>query len=133
MPDESKRTRTVRVATYNIHRGRGLDGRTKLERIASVLAAGESYPSWQQAQQWLGLTRRGIRGIGLAPLTEIPEGSTPWAIETGEPVTAPDGEGPQLTRTVVEQEGDGESVADDPAASQAEAAPASDAPDAEVQ
>jgi len=37
--DESKRTRTVRVATYNIHRGRGLDGRTRLERIAGVLAA----------------------------------------------------------------------------------------------
>ena len=39
MPDESKRTRTVRVATYNIHRARGLDGRTRLERIASVLAS----------------------------------------------------------------------------------------------
>lgn len=39
MPDESKRTRQVRVATYNIHRGRGLDGRTKIERIASVLAS----------------------------------------------------------------------------------------------
>ena len=39
MADESKRTRTVRVATYNIHRGRGLDGRTRLERIAGVLAA----------------------------------------------------------------------------------------------
>src|SRR5688572_21296956 len=39
MADESKRTRTVRVATYNIHRARGLDGRTRLERIASVLAS----------------------------------------------------------------------------------------------
>jgi len=37
--DEPKRSRTVRVATYNIHRGRGLDGRTRLERIASVLAS----------------------------------------------------------------------------------------------
>src|SRR6188768_2354996 len=36
--DEPKRARTVRVATYNIHRGRGLDGRTRLERIAAVLA-----------------------------------------------------------------------------------------------
>jgi endonuclease/exonuclease/phosphatase family metal-dependent hydrolase len=36
--DEPMRTRTVRVATYNIHRGRGLDGRTRLERIAGVLA-----------------------------------------------------------------------------------------------
>ena len=38
MPDEAKRTRQLRVATYNIHRGRGLDGRTRIERIASVLA-----------------------------------------------------------------------------------------------
>ena len=29
----------MRVATYNIHRGRGLDGRTRLERIAAVLAS----------------------------------------------------------------------------------------------
>ena len=36
--DEPKRTRTVRVCTYNIHRARGLDGRTRLERIAGVLA-----------------------------------------------------------------------------------------------
>ena len=39
MADEAKRTRSVRVATYNIHRGRGLDGRTRLERIAAVLAS----------------------------------------------------------------------------------------------
>lgn len=39
MADASKRARTLRVATYNIHRGRGLDGRTRLERIAGVLAA----------------------------------------------------------------------------------------------
>lgn len=39
MADESKRTHAVRVATYNIHRGRGLDGRTRLERIAGVLAS----------------------------------------------------------------------------------------------
>ena len=32
------RSRTVRVATYNIHRGRGLDGRTRIGRIAAVLA-----------------------------------------------------------------------------------------------
>lgn len=39
MADDSKRTRAVRVATYNIHRGRGLDGRTRIERIAGVLAS----------------------------------------------------------------------------------------------
>src|SRR3954469_1591831 len=31
--------RTFRIATYNIHRCRGLDGRTRPERIASVLRA----------------------------------------------------------------------------------------------
>jgi endonuclease/exonuclease/phosphatase family metal-dependent hydrolase len=36
--DDPTRTRNVRVATYNIHRARGLDGRTRLERIAAVLA-----------------------------------------------------------------------------------------------
>lgn len=30
--------RTIRVATYNVHRGRGLDGRTRPERTADVLA-----------------------------------------------------------------------------------------------
>jgi endonuclease/exonuclease/phosphatase family metal-dependent hydrolase len=33
-----RRTRTVRVATYNIHRCRGMDGRTRADRIAAVLA-----------------------------------------------------------------------------------------------
>jgi endonuclease/exonuclease/phosphatase family metal-dependent hydrolase len=33
-----RRSRTIRVATYNIHRSRGLDGRTRPDRIAAVLA-----------------------------------------------------------------------------------------------
>jgi endonuclease/exonuclease/phosphatase family metal-dependent hydrolase len=37
-----RRTRTIRVATYNIHRGRGLDGRTRVNRIAAVLASLEA-------------------------------------------------------------------------------------------
>jgi endonuclease/exonuclease/phosphatase family metal-dependent hydrolase len=37
--DEGRRTRVLRVATYNIHRCRGLDGRTRPARIASVLAS----------------------------------------------------------------------------------------------
>jgi hypothetical protein len=36
--DDGRKTHTVRIATYNIHRARGLDGRTRLERIAAVLA-----------------------------------------------------------------------------------------------
>ncbi|MGE5242826.1 MAG: endonuclease/exonuclease/phosphatase family protein [Betaproteobacteria bacterium] len=31
--------RTLRIATYNVHRCRGLDGRTRPERIAAVLSA----------------------------------------------------------------------------------------------
>ena len=38
MADDGRRARTVRVATYNIHRASGLDGRTRVERIAGVLA-----------------------------------------------------------------------------------------------
>jgi endonuclease/exonuclease/phosphatase family metal-dependent hydrolase len=37
--DDSRRTRTVRVATYNVHRCRGMDARTVPQRIASVCAA----------------------------------------------------------------------------------------------
>lgn len=33
-----RRTRTVRVATYNVHRCRGMDARTSPQRIASVIA-----------------------------------------------------------------------------------------------
>jgi endonuclease/exonuclease/phosphatase family metal-dependent hydrolase len=36
--DEPRRQRSLRVATYNIHRCRGLDGRTIPHRIAAVLA-----------------------------------------------------------------------------------------------
>ena len=36
--DDRARTHSVRVATYNVHRCRGMDARTKPQRIASVLA-----------------------------------------------------------------------------------------------
>jgi endonuclease/exonuclease/phosphatase family metal-dependent hydrolase len=36
--EEVAKTHKLRIATYNIHRCRGLDGRTKPERIAEVLA-----------------------------------------------------------------------------------------------
>jgi endonuclease/exonuclease/phosphatase family metal-dependent hydrolase len=35
--EEGPKTRKLRVATYNIHRCRGLDGRTRPDRIAAVL------------------------------------------------------------------------------------------------
>ncbi|MEP7118469.1 MAG: endonuclease/exonuclease/phosphatase family protein [Acidobacteriota bacterium] len=37
--DEPRRSLSVRVATYNVHRCRGMDARTQPQRIASVLAA----------------------------------------------------------------------------------------------
>lgn len=40
--DGAPRSRSLRVVTYNIHRSRGLDGRTRPERIASVLASIEA-------------------------------------------------------------------------------------------
>lgn len=36
--DDSRRSRTIRVATYNVHRCRGMDARTLPQRIASVIA-----------------------------------------------------------------------------------------------
>jgi endonuclease/exonuclease/phosphatase family metal-dependent hydrolase len=39
MPQDERRSRTLRVATYNVHRCRGMDARTVPQRIASVLAA----------------------------------------------------------------------------------------------
>lgn len=40
--DDARRGRTIRVATYNVHRCRGLDGRTRPARISSVLASIEA-------------------------------------------------------------------------------------------
>lgn len=36
--DDARRVRTVRIATYNVHRCRGMDARTMPQRVASVLA-----------------------------------------------------------------------------------------------
>jgi endonuclease/exonuclease/phosphatase family metal-dependent hydrolase len=37
--EDAARTRKLRIATYNIHRCRGLDGRTRPSRVAAVLAS----------------------------------------------------------------------------------------------
>lgn len=68
--------------------------------IEGWIAGVDAYPSWQQAQQWLGLTKRGIRGIGMAPLTDIGIGSSPYARETDEPVTVPPDEEAQITEEI---------------------------------
>ncbi len=45
MPQDERRSRTLRVATYNVHRCRGMDARTVPQRIASVLAPSTPTPS----------------------------------------------------------------------------------------
>ena len=57
----------VRVATYNIHRSRGLDRRTRPERIAAVLAATEAHVVALQEVIGPGLTGHGhAETIGAA-------------------------------------------------------------------
>ena len=69
-----------------------MDAGTLLESSMSAIG----YPSWQQAQAWLGLTRRGVRALGIAPLTDLAPGASPEALEGGEPITDPQGEGPEI-------------------------------------
>ncbi len=72
--------------------------------IDSVLNS-TAYPEWKQAQEWLGLTRRGIRGIGLAPLTDLGAGgATPWASDEPDPITTPEGEGPATQKITLDDE-----------------------------
>jgi hypothetical protein len=66
-------------------------------------------PSWEQDQAWLGLTKRGIRATGFAPLAEIPIGSTPLPVQWAPDVTDEAREGPDLFKITVEQETDGAS------------------------
>lgn len=59
--------RTLRIATYNVHRCRGLDGRTRPERIAAVLAAIDAHVI--ALQEIVGAGPRGsshIEEIGAA-------------------------------------------------------------------
>ena len=71
------------------------------EIINSVLES-TAYPSWQQAQAWLGLTKRAVRGIGIAPLAVTSNGTTPWATEMGESATEENGEPPETEKISME-------------------------------
>jgi hypothetical protein len=70
-----------------------VDGRSGSRLIQNALDK-TSYASWEILQSQLGLTRRGIRATGIAPLTETADGSVWWATELGAAVTAPSGEAP---------------------------------------
>jgi hypothetical protein len=78
--------------------------------IINTVLTSNAYPSWQRDQAWLGLTKRGVRAIGIAPLADLAPGATPWATEEGEDITAPSGEGPMATQIGAEDEDEGETV-----------------------
>lgn len=76
-----------------------LAGALLLETYLSMYPFGDQQASWERAQSALGLTRRGLRGIGIAPLTETPEGfATPFATEEGNAIVGPDNEPPELSK-----------------------------------
>jgi hypothetical protein len=75
-----------------------LAGAMLLETYMSMYPFGDVQASWEKVQSMLGLTRRGLRGIGLAPLTATPEGASPWATEVGLPIVGPDNEPPLTSR-----------------------------------
>jgi hypothetical protein len=74
------------------------DAATLLESSMSAIA----YPSWQQAQAWLGLTRRGVRSLSIAPLADLAPGATIGPKEGGAPITDDHGEGPITTEIGLE-------------------------------
>jgi hypothetical protein len=66
--------------------------------LIETMIDNQNYASWEQVQMALGITRRGLRGIGIAPLTDVGVGSTPFATEVGESVVVPETrEAPMLT------------------------------------
>ena len=94
-------------------------GAQLLEMILTQYPFDTTRASWEQAQAMLGITRRALRGIGIAPLAEVPEGATPYATETGVSIVNPDTqEAPTLTRIIADNEdepGVENTVADTPA------------------
>jgi endonuclease/exonuclease/phosphatase family metal-dependent hydrolase len=67
----------LRIATYNIHRGRGLDGRERLDRILAVLAeVGADVVALQevfQAQAWALAEATGM-AVAFGPTRRLPQG-----------------------------------------------------------
>lgn len=72
--------------------------------IISSMLDTEPYASWEQAQAWLGLTRRGIIATGTAPLRELLPGTTPEPDGALVVRPAPDREGPLLEEIALWQE-----------------------------
>lgn len=94
-----------------------------LETFMGMYPYGDSYADWEIAQQKLGLTRRAVRGIGIAPLSDTLGGSSPYATEDGTSiVTSEDNEASIATRIVLDNE-DESGTDNDVADSNAEAEP----------
>jgi len=73
------------------------------ELLQSVLGH-TTYPSWQVAQQWLGMRKAGIRSIGLAPLTDMAPGAALWGGEINADITATSGEGPTALKVTLDDQ-----------------------------
>lgn len=67
--------------------------------IENMIDMDTQAPSWERAQSWLGLTRRGIRSDGVAPLAS--DAVFIQATETPASVVDDDREGPLLTRNTI--------------------------------
>lgn len=88
-----------------------LSGALLLETYLTMYPFGDQQASWEKIQSALGLTRRGLRATGLAPLTEVPEGATPFATQEGLPIVGPDNEPPLVSR-IIGQDGTNETNTD---------------------
>lgn len=69
---------------------------TMIERL---LDTNETYPSWEQDQAWLGLTKYGLRAIGIAPVTRE---HYHWPDQYGVDILREDREAPDLHSLTVE-------------------------------
>jgi hypothetical protein len=79
--------------------------------LENVLQARSTFPSWEQAQSWLGISKRGLRGIGLGPAV-AEDGTIVIVTEYGTDVlrAPPDREAPVLTNIILHDQNQGASV-----------------------
>jgi hypothetical protein len=94
VPAEHPLNRFVTLARANPD-DQNLDAADMIEKL--MTQPDEVGPLWEQAQAWLGLTKRGIRATGMAPLADTPAGGERDAVEDGDDIVDPvTREGPRL-------------------------------------
>jgi hypothetical protein len=78
--------------------------------LENVLQARPTFPSWEQAQSWLGISKQALRGIGLGPVAD--DGTIVLVTEYGKDVLRipPDREAPVLTKINLHDMNEGPSV-----------------------